>query len=522
MTKAWARVRPVGDRAVTVQLGSTLDEETLGRVRALDERLKERPLRGIEETVPTYAALLVIYDRNRISFPDLECQLLELTLGLERVDAPGGLVEVPALYDGEDLCEVAAACGLSTDGVVELHASREYRVMMLGFSPGFAYMGFVDERLRVPRRGTPRTRVPEGAIAIAGTQTGVYPRRLPGGWNLLGRTSLRLFDASRTNPSTLMPGDRVRFVPKDSLAASESLPKGGYSGNGVRVLEPGILTAVQDAGRRGLRRLAVPQAGWADPRSARVANRCVGNHPDAPVIEICGPGLRLIFERATFVAISGAAVRARLDRSDLGGGGLSVPPNVAVRVRPSNVLEVESLSDGVRACVAIAGLEAPQVLGSASFDRGSGFLRPLEAGDGLDIVAHDADRALREPVEGVAKRAQVRVVLGPQQDHFDPRIIEAFFATAWRAGLDSDRVGARLDGARLTHAGPTEIISDGMVPGCIQVPPDGRPIVMLSDCPTTGGYPKIGCVVSEDLGLLAQAIPGRTEIRFSVTRVEDL
>lgn len=522
MTEAWPRVRPVGDRAVTVQLGPAMDEETLGRVRALDERLKERPLSGIEETIPTYAALLVIYDRNRISFPDLERRLLELTHGLDSVDAPGRLVEIPALYDGEDLAEVAAACGLSTDGVMEMHASREYRVMMLGFSPGFAYMGFVDERLRVPRRKTPRTRVPEGAIAIAGPQTGVYPRSLPGGWNLLGRTSLRLFDASRANPSTLMPGDRVRFVPVKTLASSEPLARRGYIGNGVRVLEPGILTTIQDVGRRGLRRLAVPQAGWADPASARIANRCVGNQPDAPVIEICGPGLRLVFERTTFVATSGAAVRARIERGDLGGEGLSVPANVAVRVRPSNVLEIESLTDGVRAYVAIAGLEASRVLGSASVDLGSGFLRPLEAGDGFDIAAHDADRVQREPVAGAAKGAPVRVVLGPQQDHFDPRTIEMFFATSWRTGLDSDRVGARLDGARLAHVGPTEIVSDGMVPGCIQVPPDGRPIVMLSDCPTTGGYPKIGCVVSEDLGLLAQAIPGRTEIRFSVTRVEDL
>ncbi len=522
MTEAWPCVRPVGDRAVTVQLGSVMDEETLGRVRALDERLKERPLQGIEEAIPTYAALLVIYNRSRIPFPDLERRLLELTHGLESVGTPGNLVEIPALYDGDDLGEVAAGCGLSTDGVVELHASRDYRVMMLGFSPGFAYMGFVDERLRVPRRKTPRPRVPEGAIAIAGPQTGVYPRCLPGGWNLLGRTSLRLFDASRANPSTLMPGDRVRFVPVGTLAASGALPKGGYARSGVRVLEPGILSTIQDAGRRGLRRLAVPQAGWADGQSARIANRCVGNQPDAPVIEICGPGLRLAFERATFVAISGATVRARIERGDLGGEGMSVPANVAIRVRPSNVLEIERLSDGVRAYVAIAGLEAPLVLGSASVDLGSGFLRPLEAGDGFDIGAHDADRVQREPVAEAARRAQIRVILGPQQDHFDPRTIEAFFATSWRAGLDSDRVGARLDGARLPHAGPTEIVSDGMVPGCIQVPPDGRPIVMLSDCPTTGGYPKIGCVVSEDLGLLAQAIPGRTEIRFSVTRVEDL
>ena len=522
MRATWPRVLPVGDRAATVQLGLSLDEETVGRVRALDDRLRERGVAGVEETVPAYAALLVVYDRSLLPFAELERVLLDLCSDLRGTSGPGRRVEIPALYDGEDLDEVASACGLSADAVIDLHVSREYRVMMLGFSPGFGYLGFVDERIRVPRRKTPRTRVPEGSIAIAGPQTGVYPRSLPGGWNLLGRTSLRLFDASRANPSTLMPGDRVRFVPTRTLTPPEPLAKFGYGGRGVRVLTPGILTTIQDAGRRGLRRLAVPLAGWADPDSANVANRNVGNPPGTPVIEICAPGLRLEFQQTTFLAISGASVTANLERSDLGGERMTVPVNVAVRVRPSNVLDVTSLEGGTRAYIAIAGLDAPGVLGSASTDSGSGFLRHLEAGDGFRVGPFDADRVQRERSSVAPRSSSVRVILGPQQDHFDPRTIEIFFATTWRTGLDSDRVGARLDGVRLKHAGPTEIVSDGMVPGCIQVPPDGRPIVMLSDCPTTGGYPKIGCVVSEDLGLLAQAIPGQTSIRFSLTRIEDL
>jgi KipI family sensor histidine kinase inhibitor len=522
MNTTWPRVLPVGDLAVTVQLGSSLDEETVGRVRALDDRLRDRGLEGVEETVPSYASLLVFYDRKRLPFVELERHLLGLCSDLRGSTGPGRLIELPALYEGEDLDEVAATCGVPASAVVDLHASREYRVLMLGFSPGFAYMGFVDERLRVPRRKTPRTRVPEGAIAIAGPQTGVYPRSLPGGWNLLGRTSLRLFDASRANPSTLMPGDRVRFAPTKTLPPTESLSTTAYDGAGVRVLTPGILTTIQDAGRRGLRRLAVPLSGVADTESARRANRCVGNPLDALLIEICGPGLRLSFERPTYVAISGAHVTAHLERGDLEGGLMAFPMNGAVRVRPSNVLEVTSVQDGNRAYVAIAGLDAPRVLGSASADLGSGFLRPLEPGDGLTLGPVDADRVPREGSEAAPRRASIRVILGPQIDHFDAETIETFFATAWRTGLDSDRVGARLDGVRLRHAGPAEIVSDGMAPGCIQVPPDGRPIVMLKDCPTTGGYPKIGCVVSEDLGLLAQAIPGRTEIRFSVTRIEDL
>src|SRR6185503_2714964 len=116
--------------------------------------------------------------------------ILQLASGLENADLKGQRIEIETVYDGEDLDEVADTCGLSPDDVVEIHSNRDYSVLMLGFSPGFAYMGFVDDRLKTTRRKTPRIRVPKGAVAITGVQTGIYPRPLPGGWNLLGRTTL--------------------------------------------------------------------------------------------------------------------------------------------------------------------------------------------------------------------------------------------------------------------------------------------------------------------------------------------
>jgi KipI family sensor histidine kinase inhibitor len=522
MPATYPRVLPVDDRAVTVELSATLDAETVARVRSLDARVRARALSGVAETVPAYASLLVLYDRERVPFAELRTALLELSRNLESSEGSGRRIEIPALYDGEDLEEVAGACGLTTAAVVELHSSREYTVLMLGFSPGFGYLGFVDERLRVPRRKTPRTRVPMGAIAIAGAQTGVYPRVLPGGWNLLGRTSVRLFDAANPQPSLLMPGDSVRFVPTLTLPETSPSPRAVFTGHGVRVVEPGILSTIQDGGRDGWRRLAVPRAGFADRATARRANRCLGRPEDAAVIEICGPGLRLAFDRATFVAITGPRVNAVLERGDLEGGRMTVPMNVAVRVRAGNALTVTGIENGARGYVAIAGMEAPAVLGSASVDPGSGFLRPLEAGDSFEVGPVDADGVRRDPAAVPPRRDTVRVILGPQADHFDEQTIETFLRAAWTVGLDSDRVGARLNGATLVHRGPTEIVSDGMVPGCIQVPPDGRPIVMLSDCPTTGGYPKIACVLSDDLGIVAQAEPGKTSLRFEAVAIEGL
>lgn len=511
---AFPRVKPVGDRAVVVELGDSLDETTVARVRAFDESVRGAAIAGVTETVPTYASLLAIYDRATVDFKSLAARLLDLARDFDIAGTEGRLHTIDAVYDGEDLPDVAAQTGLTVDDVVAIHSGRDYGVLMLGFSPGFAYQGFVDEKLRLPRRKTPRTRVPAGSIGIAGPQTGIYPRPLPGGWNLLGRTSVRLFDHDSSRPSTLMPGDRVRFNPVEVLASMPSEAPISYSGTGVRVVEPGILTTIQDGGRWGLRSVAVPSAGFADSVSAQVANVCVGNPPRAPLFEICGPGLKLRFDQPTFIALSGAQVDAELERADLDAGRQALAMNVAVRVRASNVLTIGGLSGGTRAYIAIAGLEAPRALGSSSVDVAAGLLRPVRAGDGFRLGVVDADRARREPARRMASRDEIRVVLGPQDDYFDTDEIQRFFETEWTTGLDSDRTGVRLDGARIRHMAKSEIVSDAMVPGCIQIPPDGRPIAMLADCPTTGGYPKIGCVISEDLGLLAQSVPGKTKFRF--------
>ena len=517
------RVRPVGDRALTIQMGSALDPETTARVRALDARVSEARLQGVLESVPTYAALLVIYDPGRARYKDLKGALLALAAKGGEESAPGEMFEIETVYDGEDLDEIAQRSSMSRDDVVALHTSRVYSVLMLGFSPGFAYMGFVDDLLKAPRRTTPRPRVPSGSVAIASAQTGVYPRSLPGGWNLLGRTHERLFDAEAPRPSRLMPGDRVRFLPVEKLAPAEPRSPWRFSSAGVRVIEPGVLTMVQDGGRRGMRRIAVPFAGFSDPKAARRANALVGNEPDAPLLEVCGPPLRLEFDTRTFAALVGGTFEACVERVDLDGGRMAFPPDAAVRLRPGNAVVIREISSGMRVFLAIGGLQVPKVLGSSSTDLASGFLRPLSQGDTLAIEHVDADRVIREKAaKQETGTVEIRVVMGPQDDHFDDAAIEAFFATVWRAGLDSDRVGVRLDGITIEHRGPKEIVSDGMVPGCIQIPPDGRPIVMLADCPTTGGYPKIACVVEEDLGRLAQARPRETVIRFRRVTIEEM
>jgi antagonist of KipI len=193
-----------------------------------------------------------------------------------------------------------------------------------------------------------------------------------------------------------------------------------------------------------------------------------------------------------------------------------------VRARPGNVLRFAGRRHGARAYVAVAGgIDVPVVLGSRSTDLAGGFGghggRALRVGDVLGAGRpFEAGREERtQPVVATAS-ATVRIVPGPQDDLFAEGALDALLAGDYAVGALSDRAACRLSGAPLLHAGPGEIVTDGMVPGCVQVPPDGQPIVMLADCPSTGGYPKIATVVSGDLPLLGQLLPGEGRVRFKL------
>jgi biotin-dependent carboxylase-like uncharacterized protein len=372
-------------------------------------------------------------------------------------------------------------------------------------------------------------RVPAGSVGVAGRQTGIYPAASPGGWRVLGRTSLRLFDPRRDEPALVAPGDRVRFVPATELPPSPPAPApAATSGPAVvEVLQPGLLTTVQDGGRAAHRRVGVSGAGPMDARAHAAANRAVGNPPGAAGLECTVVGPALAFRAPVRFAVAGADLGALLDRADL--GVWPVPLSASILARPGNVLRFTGAHAGFRAYVALqGGIDVPAVLGSRATDLGSAFGgfagRPLAASDRLAVGRADGGgAAARESApEPLAASVTVRVVLGPQADHFDAATRDAFLGERWRVSALSDRVGCRLEGPPLRHAGPAEILSDGMVPGSIQVPPDGHPIVMTADGPTTGGYPKIATVVTADLPLLGQLVPGEGEVRFEAVVIEDL
>jgi KipI family sensor histidine kinase inhibitor len=215
-------LQPYGDSALLAVLGTALDLETNLRVHALAGRLAAAAAPGLGAPVPAYASLLIPYDPLALDAEAARAAVqphLAWAVGLPGAAleeaAPAAVVDIPTRYggkDGPDLEAVAARHGTTPEAIIALHTDAVYRVYMLGFAPGFAYMGPLPPELVTPRRPTPRARVPAGSVGLAGAQTGIYPLVTPGGWQIIGRTALALWDATRDPPALLRPGLRVRFV----------------------------------------------------------------------------------------------------------------------------------------------------------------------------------------------------------------------------------------------------------------------------------------------------------------------
>jgi inhibitor of KinA len=216
MEKVYPTYQPLGDSAVRVEFGATIDVEVSERVLKFCAALDQEPVDGVAEFAPAYCTAVVYYRPARIAYDALCLALDEAIARADTLPAPAPrLVEIPVHYGGEegpDLEFVGRAHGLTADQVIRLHTQADYRVYMLGFLPGFPFLGGLPEVLATPRRETPRIRVPAGSVGIGGAQTGVYPVESPGGWHLIGRTALTLYDPAHEPRALLAPGDRVTFV----------------------------------------------------------------------------------------------------------------------------------------------------------------------------------------------------------------------------------------------------------------------------------------------------------------------
>ncbi|MER1967161.1 5-oxoprolinase/urea amidolyase family protein [Castellaniella sp. GW247-6E4] len=532
------RLLPAGDRALLVELGSL--EQTLAVFQALRQHMPG----GVEEVVPAARTLLVRYQPSRVSSARLAAEVHRL-VGLSGeaaafvVAAPSDrLVEIPVRYDGEDLEAVAELLGLSRAEVIERHVGTEFQAAFAGFAPGFVYLAGGDPCFHgVPRRPSPRTRVPAGSVAMAGDFSAVYPSESPGGWQLLGVTPCRMWDLARTEPALVQPGFRVRFrdlargdivvsLPgaEATAAAAQVAPHvAALAADRLEVVAAGLRTLVQDLGRRGQAGQGVSSSGALDHGALRAANRIVGNPVNAAVLENLLGGLALRCRGRAVVAVTGAA--ADVEIVTAAGRRLPVRTWRPLALNDGETLRIGAAHAGVRCYVAVrGGWGVEPVLGSHATDTLSGIgPAPVRVGDVLGVGSALAPSALGAvlpdieppaPAPRAGDTVTLDVVLGPRADWFIPDALTLLAAQAWTVTPQSDRVGMRLAGAQpLARRIMGELPSEGAVVGSIQVPASGQPVLFLADHPLTGGYPVIGALASHELDRAAQ-IPVGAHVYF--------
>lgn len=503
-------LKPLGDSAWWIGFPGLAGEAAFSRVMGLVDALAQNRPAGVRDVVSSFDTVVV-------HFGDADAQEIRRWIagtGASAHRPAGTLHEIPVCYgggDGPDLGEVARRTGMSAAEVIALHSGADYMVAAVGFSPGFPYLMGLPDPLRLPRLATPRMSVPAGSVAIAGGQAGIYPVASPGGWHLLGKTAVDLFDPHRTTPALLHPGDRVRFIAVEELPARvPRAPETPPAAGSIEVVSPGAQTTVQDFGRFGHESSGVSPGGVMDPHAMRLANLLVGNPEDAAVLEICLNGPVLRFHADAVIALAADSGKPR-------------------KVSAGATVDFSKFAGGLRTCLAVAGgFDVPKILGSASTDLRGGFGgfagRALAAGDLLGVgVLGTPPPAGHWHVGRPAARVagiELRFVRGAQADWFSKEARKRMTGAAFQLTPRSDRMGARLSGPPLDLAGSREMTSQPVACGSIQVPPDGQPIILTSARQTIGGYPQIGHVISVDLPLLARAWPG-TAVRFREVEAEE-
>lgn len=519
------RFLPAGSDAFLVEL-----DDLSTTLMFLDGLLSARPA-GVIDLVPAARTLMVRFD----PFVTDRAHLVAVISGIDlsiRSTRQGQTFEIPVAYDGEDLVDVAEILGWKVEELIRRHTEATYTVAFTGFAPGFAYMTCDDPAFEVPRRKNPRLRIPAGSVALGGKFGGIYPADSPGGWQLLGRTPLKMWDASRPRAALFAPGDRVRFreIAKGAfvpVAISLEKPSDtAGSAVGLVVTRADRPALYQDLGRPGRADQGVSESGALDRRSLKSANLCVGNPCNAAAIEITFGGFGLHADRPVTLAVTGAPVQLVIRTAD--GSLVPAPFGRPFALDAGDDLTLGPPPKGMRSYLALrGGFATKTLLGSASSDT-LARIGPVPIAMGDLLVPANEPAASVDPFPSVdvslpkaGETVTLDVVLGPRTDWFTEKGIESLLLQEWQVTAESSRVGMRLAGAEpLERRNADELPSEGTTLGSIQVPHSGQPVLFLADHPLTGGYPVIGVVARHHLDLVGQ-IPIGANIRFNAANAFD-
>ncbi|KQY45814.1 5-oxoprolinase/urea amidolyase family protein [Rhizobium sp. Root483D2] len=522
------RFLPVSLTVLLVELADL--DETL----ALFASLQADPVDGIEDMVPAARTLMIRFRPERLTAEKL-CGAIATRDLSARITPSDTCVEIPVHYDGEDLADVAGLTGLSVDEVIRRHTESEFTVAFCGFAPGFGYLVGGDPTLQVPRRQSPRTKIPAGSVALAGAFSGVYPQASPGGWQIIGTTPEKMWDLSRDPPALFQPGYRVRFtdlsksksVVSVSTAKSAAAPATVQTAGALalKVLAAPMPALFQDTGRFGQTGQGVSASGALDIGAHKAANRVVGNPVDFACLEITLGGFSFEINGRAVLGITGAPCPIQV--RDASGRVQTAETYRPISLEPGDVVTLGHAPKGMRSYLAMrGGFAVTPVLGSASTDTLAIVgPDPVTAGTVLTIQSGTKDLvpvsltevpAFDHPASG--ETVVLDVVMGPRSDWFTQAGIDTLSGQLWTMTPQSNRVGIRLAGdVPLERKDKAELPSEGTATGAIQVPHSGQPVLFLADHPLTGGYPVIGNVAEHHLDLAGQ-IPVNAKIRFRPVR----
>lgn len=500
-----ARVLPVGPRTLLVELAD--QSATL----ALLDALSVDPVPGVEQIVPGARTLMIRTVPGVSADATLAHAILaRRPVGVRPDTIPAETIEIAMRYDGADLDDIARHMCLSVPEVLAAHQEAVWQVAFCGFAPGFAYMTCGDPRFDLPRRTVPRTRIPAGSVALAGRFCGIYPNETPGGWQLLGRTDLPMFDLGRNPPALLRPGIRARFVKGQApLYRSATLPP--LEGHAVLSVVSTVFPILfQDEGRRGQAGMGVSPSGAMDIGALRRANRAVGNPSGAAALEITSGPVRLRAEAPVTLALSGAG--------HVIVGAHRIVTGTAFALDTGDEMTIAPHTSGLRSYLALrGGYGVRPVLGSAATDT-LAFIGPEAVSAGTVVIAGNLRAEATCPqiqpdLPGPGALIELPVTLGPRTAWFTPDMVHRFLSQDWLVTPQSSRVGLRLEGQPVSRDA-TELPSEGTETGALQIPHSGQPILFLADHPLTGGYPVIATLLPQALDLAGQIPPG-ARIRFT-------
>ena len=558
----------LGQRALIIQWPEGIDPKTIAQIWQLRQLLLHESIR---DSIVAYHSLTLVFKAPQKDFTPWIDWIRESWIGSDQSFLEGTfsditpdhlkeskkerskkIIEIPVCYDPElapDLEAFLRAKNLNLSQLIKAHTTREYPLYFYGFQPGFMYLGGLNPDLHHPRKSVPAQSVPAGSVAIGGAQTGIYPNTAPGGWHVIGRCPIKLFDPLDPEPCLAKPGDLIKFVPinKDvfqaylsesqtaSRRAKRQHPAKIVLGQ-IEVLKPGIYGSIQDAGRFGHAAQGVPQSGAMDQESHRLANDLLGNRVDFAAIEITFGGAVLKFQIDTVIAITGADYSPAINQ-------LKVAMNEPIVVNSGDVLSFNKRNWGVRTYLGVlGGVQSPKVMGSRSqyptispeFKLSKGTLIPIPIINNKDrsiLKPHRSELSQDDPTKPTDQRRsrqktshriwdqnpfssdqplELEVSIGPEYHRLREQEKNRLRGT-FTVG-PNDRMGYLLQEKVSNKL--QAIHTSGVLPGTVQLTPGGQIIILMNDGQTTGGYPRIFQLTEKAKAVLSQCVLGQ-KIKFT-------